>query len=698
MAISTATKKKYFPDETGQKSSLFSGFDTGIENEPIGGLVTKNIEGMLTGESYTPYKTQARETFARAAQNLRTTSGQQNAAALGQGTATKAQGGVEQKIFQGLTDAELGIAAEEQAMKERGITQAAAIGEAEQDIQTQRRGQDIGLTQSREAIASQEKLAAMDTASREKIAAMNITSTEKLAAQSAALDTARLEETARQFNISTEQTAKQFNEMLKLDYEQLSVADKQFLATLGLDKAKFEASKEQFQAQLEQEGRLTMAELGVEEKRIAEGARQFDNRLEFDEYAFDEGLNENERNRVWQALENEKAATNAKEIAFMQNDTERWKVEQTAILTRAGWDVQTTEAMLDRRLKETLQANDNALQWEIEQGRITLEESRLIQQASQFDSELAWQQKAKELDLTEAEAERIWRTNERISNNAFIAAESSLQRQLEKEIEGGRIAVQEAQMLQQASQFKDEMDWMKEAKILDISEADAQRLWQSSENAKSAVLQKEMQQIQNEFSAKGWNWDAMMASIDTLDAVHQADILSQLAVSAGLTYQKTDADGNSVIDPETGQPIIVPGLRTYEDTYTSGTNEILDKYFDDGKTLTAKDISNIKANLSSLQEEGIAITENTIEKIDVVAWTTGNGRDRWDVTTNALTWVEENKGKVYEASNGRLYEVYGVVRANPKDRNSMGSIQFRDLQNGTLVSLNNRTGKFPGGE
>ena len=670
-------KPKYFGAPDDPNADLFSGLPTGEEDNPTQALVGKTLQDTLSGAGYDASRTQSREALARAASNLRSQTGGMVAEGgfLGQGTANKSQQGVEQSIFQGLADEEMTSNVEEQAMKERGLGLAADIGAQQQNIATQRRGQDISLLQSRE-----------QTAAQKDIASMNITSAEKMAANSLGLDAAKLAESARQFNVSSEQAAKNAADMLKFNYDELDISQKQFLASLGLDREKFETSKMQFQQQLEQQGRLTMAELSVQEKQIAEGARQFDNRLDFDRSELAANLSEAEKNRVWQAIQNDKTAENALTIATMQNDTERWKTDQTAILTRAGWDVQSAENLLDRRLQETMQNKDIALQREIESGRLSEAEAARVQQAEQFTDQLEWEKEATRLGLSADEAARAWQTKERVASQAFTATEASLNRQLEREIEEGRLTVQEQQLAQQASQFTDQLDWQKTAKELDLSDADTQRIWEASEAAKDRVFQADLQQIQNEFTARGWSYTAFSQMLDTLPEEQVADYMRDAALRAGIEHQATDSAGEPVIDSN-GDPVMVPGLKSYSTPGAEGYAG-----WTPGSTVENQaQYNNLLKNMDSLAKEGKAVTDNGVEGMNIVNWTT-SGWNRWAISDDAKNWASKNAGKPYLASNGRVYEIVGY--SNPKDRLSMGAILFKDISTGAEVRLTRDSG-FP---
>jgi hypothetical protein len=251
-------KKKFFGADPAQES-LFSGLPTGEEPDKTQAQIGTNLQGMLTGSAYEPAQTQQRETLQRAARNLRAQTGGKVAEGgfLGQGAANKSQAQTEQSIFQGLADNEMNIATETQAMKERGLGLATDIGAQQQGVVTQRRGQDIGLLQSRE-----------QNAASKDIAGMNITSAEKIAANSLGLDSAKLAESTRQFNLSREDAVKNAADLLKLDYDKLDANQKQFADSLGLDRDKFNASKEQFYAGLAQEKELSSRGLDIQKENV----------------------------------------------------------------------------------------------------------------------------------------------------------------------------------------------------------------------------------------------------------------------------------------------------------------------------------------------------------------------------------------------------------------------------------------------
>ena len=700
-----------------KKKSIFDLVPTGDDTEgPLTQQVGRNVSGMLSGTSYDAEAQKARTALARAAKGLRSNVAAEGIGTIGQGTAAKAQQETNQQIFSALSDTELNIAAQRQATKEKGITTALGIAQTQEGADLEREklastertaaagtaleqqklaenqrqfnvSTAVGQEQFSKSLAQKSESEKAQLASAEKIAGMNITSTEKIAAKSAAIDEARLSETARQFNLTSEQTARQFTDTMKYNYDELDANQKNFLASLGLDQAKFEESKVQFNKQLEQEGRLTMANLAVEEKKLAEQAREFDTQDQFNKSELAANLSESEKQRVWQATQNTKANENAITLATMQKDLETWKTNEATKLTELGYTREAAENALSRRSTELMQEKELATQRLIANGELTQKQAEMVQQASQFTSQLDWEKKATELKLSADEADKIWQTNERIASNAFAASEASKDRQLEKMVETKKISLQEKELAQQAFQFKTQQEFNESQAAKDLSEADKNRAWQTAENALDREFDAQQNRISQAFQEKGWNYQALLGSIDNdlVPEAQVADFIKQSAIQAGIGYTKTDSDGTEVF---------VPGFKQAE------IKEVTDlsKVWKPGSTMTSASADGILKSATNWEERGVLITDNIIESSNIVNWkSTGKvlGQEvagRWALDPTAQEWVADNVNKLYKASNGRLYEVVGII--NPKDANSRGSIVFRDAVSGTKINFT-RGSEFP---
>ena len=593
-------KRKLFTGTEAPKSGgLFSGLDTGMDENDgsIGSLVNNNLKGMLSGDSYDDKRLQQRETLLRAASNLRAQSGAQNAATIGQGSARRAQQKTEQSIFQGLADNEMNMNIEEQTMKERGVGLASQVAQADQQVRTQREQIELqrelgfadlnmrekqlsqegsqfnqkldfdkwatekGYTENEVQRAWQAKQNDVKAQLDKELTGMQLSSSEKIAAQQMGMDKAKLDETARQFNVSTDNLVKQFKENLNFEYSQLNQNQLQFMEGFGLDKQKFDAAKEQFNKQLEQEGKIQFANLNLKEKELSQQGSQFTSRLDFDKWATEQNLTESEKNRVWQSSENARAQEATQQIAVMQNDTERWRTERADVLTRNGWDFEAAQRQIDREQQITTIGMEQALTREIEAGRLSQSDRQLMQQAQQFGTEMDWKREATRLGMQEAEADRIWKSNERINSEVFTAKQADIGYQFQREIEEGRMNLQELELAQNASQFTDQLEWQKEAKNLDLSEADATRLWQSAENAKAQKFNSDIKQLEFAMQREGLNFKAMMMELDNYPEEQVVSILNEVAAEAGITHVMKNADGSIKTD-SAGNPIVEPGFET----------------------------------------------------------------------------------------------------------------------------------------
>lgn len=162
----------------------------------------------------------------------------------------------------------------------------------------------------------------------------------------------------------------------------------------GLDESERNRIWQAGQNQLGRESteKMFYADLTVKEKTLAEEARQFDDRLAFDEWAKTKDLDENEKNRIWQANQNERDR-----------------------------EVQISEASLDRQLTR-----------EVEEGRISIEEQKLAQNAYQFESQQAFETWALQEGWNQDSIARAWQSSENAADRALTMAEGVLDRELQR--------------------------------------------------------------------------------------------------------------------------------------------------------------------------------------------------------------------------------------------------------------------------
>ena len=92
-----------------------------------------------------------------------------------------------------------------------------------------------------------------------------------------------------------------------------------------------------------QTGELHYADLSMDEKKLAQQAYQFDSQMAFDQWATENNLDQKERDRVWQAVENERGR--AQELTIQANSL----INALKTMDYASL-IKQNEAMLDNKL------------------------------------------------------------------------------------------------------------------------------------------------------------------------------------------------------------------------------------------------------------------------------------------------------------------------------------------------------------
>lgn len=157
----------------------------------------------------------------------------------------------------------------------------------------------------------------------------------------------------------------------------------------------------------------------------------------------------------------------------------------------------------------------------VQLGDLSLREQGFVENVRQFNSKLAWEQEAKRLDLSDAEATRIWQASENekagqrqvqiatmqndterwkqdqvtklttlgwdredaraAADREMKVTQAALDRSLNREIEAGRLSQADKALAEQARQFNTEQDFKKYALERGYSEAAIDRTWKTNE-------------------------------------------------------------------------------------------------------------------------------------------------------------------------------------------------------------------------
>jgi hypothetical protein len=261
----------------------------------------------------------------------------------------------------------------------------------------------------------------------------------------------------------------------------------------GFEGERSQESAQKFQA--EQQASAQQFQGAENEKARNEAARQFNTEEDFKKWATQGGWDQDSINRAWQSQENQASRVSTEKIAQWNIDTEKWKTNEATKLTQQGW---TEEAARQKTQidAEALQGDLNrTLQKLISDKTLSVEESKIALQATQFSDELSFKRWATQSGIDDNTANRAWQAGQnaiKIASDEKLARDAlntetynkELDRAMTKEIESGRIAQEDKALVQQATLAKDQLTWQKQATLMGIDANKATQIWQATENAK----------------------------------------------------------------------------------------------------------------------------------------------------------------------------------------------------------------------
>lgn len=198
---------------------------------------------------------------------------------------------------------------------------------------------------------------------------------------------------------------------------------------------------------------LAYASLSQQDKALAQESKQFNSRLEFDKWATQAGLDEKTADRIWQANESAKGRSFEEKILSLQQQ------------------FQSGESALDRALQST-QFNE----------KLGLDKAQLGETIRQFNSKLDFDKWATQSGLDQQTADRIWKSSESDKQRAYDSGERQLDRALESSQFAQTYGLQKEQLAENVRQFDSRQSFDTWAKKLDISQAEADKIWQAQQN------------------------------------------------------------------------------------------------------------------------------------------------------------------------------------------------------------------------
>lgn len=198
---------------------------------------------------------------------------------------------------------------------------------------------------------------------------------------------------------------------------------------------------------------LAYAQLSQQDRALAQESRQFNDRLSFDRWATQAGLDDRTADRIWQANEAAKGRSFEERILGQQQQ------------------FQAGESALDRALSQSQFS-----------ARLGLDQQQLGETIRQFNSRLDFDRWATQAGISQQEADRLWKSSESDKQRAFEGGERQLDRALETSQFAQSLGLQKEQLTENIRQFNSRQEFDTWAKNLDITQAEADKVWQAQQS------------------------------------------------------------------------------------------------------------------------------------------------------------------------------------------------------------------------
>lgn len=209
-------------------------------------------------------------------------------------------------------------------------------------------------------------------------------------------------------------------------------------------------------AEIASREKLGFADLSIREKSLAQEGQQFTDELQFKKYATDRGFTDAEAQRAWQATQNDKQIASQEKLGFAGLTVKEKELAQQGqqFSDRLSFDKWATQAGLDAKTADRIwQATENSLERNLKQyiadKGFDIDAKQLTETVRQFDSKLDFDKWATKAGIDQQNAELIWKSNENDIQRKYDTGErlSTEEHQvrlqtLQGEIERGKLELQ----------------------------------------------------------------------------------------------------------------------------------------------------------------------------------------------------------------------------------------------------------------
>ena len=367
-------------------------------------------------------------------------------------------------------------------------------------------------------------------------------------------------------------------------------------------------------------------------------------------------------------------------------EQDKWKQGRVEELTKLGWDHDTAMQLSEQEHQKYMQD----FEWK---------KKELMQQGMQdFEAE----QQAKQW---------AWQSNE-----------TSLDRQLQREIEAGRMTLEEKRLAQEASQFTDKLEFDKYALEKGLEQKDIDRIWNSKENALDRAWNMQLQEMQNEFNMTAMEFQSLMQNLQNMAPEQAGQVLKQLAVDSGITHELR-ITGNEIhdlldqgggiqslldmgIDEETANSMLndyneksMPGNRVYSLTIPGLKNF---NEFQQGMQKISSQLESIQGKLDAnkqltpeeyqiYKEHGthtpMPFQDDVLYEYTYDARGSNDGKRAWRFKDDIWNWLNENKGSVFQGNDGEIYRIesFWEPGTSSDDKLKKAYVTIKNLGTGELT-------------
>jgi hypothetical protein len=236
------------------------------------------------------------------------------------------------------------------------------------------------------------------------------------------------------------------------------------------------------QMQIMSAEKISMNQLSIQQQQLAQQASQFADQLSFNKWVQQQGMNQHDADLAWQAHQNQLQMAQTKQLTYAQLTNQQQMLAQQ--LAQNATQFADQQSFNRWAAQQGFSQHDSDMAWQAEQNALqrqsteklsmadlTLRQQQLAQSASQFTDQLSFQKWAINQGNSEQDVQRAWQASQ---NQAQLAQT--------KELTLNQLSIQQQQIYNQASQFKDQLSFNKMVQQQGLDQHSADMALQAYQN------------------------------------------------------------------------------------------------------------------------------------------------------------------------------------------------------------------------